>query len=125
MNIRNLPRIYNQRSSQKLSSGKYIRGLAEDVAYDLIDAYESDGPPPLRIIGLGSLTYRDVYDGSLIDGAMAIDEYLRLRVYAVEYIRNIRGDQVPLLTMVANGYPGNIGPDISENLSIFEPYWLG
>ena len=125
MNIRNLPRIYNQRSSQKLSSGRYIKGLAGDIAHDFLDAYELDGLPPLRIIGLGSLTYRDVYDGALVDGAMAIDEYLRLRVYAVEYIRNIRGDQVPLLTMVANGYPGNIGSDISQNLSIFEPYWLG
>ena len=108
-----------------MSAALFVKGLADVIAQDLLDAYGSDGPPPLRVIGLGALTYRDVWDGSVVDGSTALDEFLRLRVYAVEYIRNIRGDQVPLLTMVANGYPGNIGSDISKNLSIFEPYWLG
>ena len=114
--------MVHQRTSPPMT---LIKWLADTIATDLLDAYGLDAPPPLRIIGLGALTYRDVYDGTVVDGATAVEQFLRLRVYAVEYIRNIRGDQVPLLTMVANGYPGNIGPDISENLSIFEPYWLG
>ena len=122
LNIRNLPRIIHYDTSQP---APFIKGLADMIAQDLLDEYESDGPPPLRILGLGALTYRDVYDGTVVEGATALDEFLRLRVYAVEYVKNIRGDRVPLLTMVANGYPGNIGVDVSENLSVFEPYWLG
>ena len=102
-----------------------LHGLAHMFVRDLVEAMGSNELPQLKVIGLGALAYRDVWDGRVVEGSNDVDDFLRLRVYEIEYMKNKRGEQVPMLTMVANGYPGNVGPDISENMSIFEPYWLG
>lgn len=66
-----------------------------------------------------------MWDGSVADGATGIDNILRLRIWAIDYAKTARGVLTPLLTQVASGYPGNVGKDISEDMNIFKPYWLG
>lgn len=51
-----------------------------------------------------------------MDGATNMDDYLRLRVYAIDYLKNARGRTSPFLTLVAYGYPGDVGKGISENM---------
>lgn len=108
-----------------LSTASTLRALVEDFVLHLSRAQISSGSSPqLRVFGLGALTYRDVWHGSVVYGATGLDDMLRLRVWAIDYPKNARGVPTPLLTLVANGYPGNVGKDISEDMSIFEPYWL-
>ena len=83
--------------------------------------------------------------------ATDLDYYLHPRIYAIDYNKNARGKFVPLLTKVGSGHVGAIGyvcldfamfrrrtssevgdanfnsfhrKDISQNMRIFEPYWL-
>lgn len=108
-----------------LSTGSTLSALVEDLVLHLYRAQISSGSSPqLRIIGLGALTYRDIWHGSVVYGATRLDDMFRLRVWAIDYPKNARGMPTPLLTLVANAYPGNVGKDISEDMSIFEPYWL-
>ena len=102
-----------------------LHGLADDLVKDLILSRKPRKMPQLRIIGLGALVHGDVCDGSVVDGATGIEGILRLQIWAIDYAKNARGNLAPLLTHVANGYPGNVGKDISEDMSIFRPYWLG
>ena len=57
----------------------------------------SGSPPQLRVIGLGALTHRDVWDGSVVHGVTGLDEMLRLRVWAIDYPKNARGVPTPTL----------------------------
>ena len=102
-----------------------LHGLVDDLVKDLVHLKKSRRMPQLRTVGLGALTYRDVWDGSVVEGATTTDSILRLRIWAINYAKNARGILTPLLTKVASGYPGNVGKDISQDMSIFEPYWLG
>lgn len=113
-------------SAEKLLSiGATLRALADDLVRHSTRAQILSGSPPqLRVFGLGALTHRDVWDGSVVYGATGLDDLLRLRVWAIDYPKNARGIPTPLLTLVANGYPGNVGKEISEDMNIFEPYWL-
>ena len=108
------------------------------------DQYLVHSLPQLQIVALGSLTYRDVWDGTIVDGyvfstpqialgksdlriidrATKIDNVLRLRVWAIQHMKNFRNKVKPALSLVALGYPGNVSKNISENMRIFEPYWL-
>ena len=108
-----------------MSSASLLKSLADKVVTQLLQALGVNRPPQLQIISLGALTYRDVWDGTVVNGATALDDFLRLRIWAIQYLTDVRGKQVSLLTLVANGYPANVGPDVSKNMSIFEPYWLG
>ena len=101
-----------------------LYGLAYEIVKDLFHLKKSKNLPQLRIIGLGALVYREVWDGSVVDGVDGLDNVLRLRIWAIVYPQDVLGKHTPLLTQVASGYPGNVGKDISENMSIFKPYWL-
>ena len=76
------------------------------------------------IIALGALTYRDVWDGNVIDDRRELDVFLRLRVFRIDHRLNFEGNDAFLLTPVARGCPDLIG-HVSSNLRILEPYWLG
>ena len=125
LNIRNLPPMNPCSWNEVMRFETMLHGLADDLVKDLVFSRRPRKMPQLRIIGLGALVYRDIYDGSVVDGATGIDSILRLQIWAINYAKNARGELAPLLTHVANGYPGNVGKDISEDMSIFKPYWLG
>lgn len=82
--------------------------------------------PRLNIFALGALTYCDVWGGNAVAEGSVLDisEALRLRVYHIQYQAKPGVGTVPILTRVATGPPVAIG-DLSNNLDIFEPYWLG
>lgn len=115
-----------------------LKGLATS-AVDLArtkstvkSAYHPEEPPKLRVIALGSQTYRDVYGGdrwrsstTLLDISSLgmLDDFLQLRTYHIDYRRTILGKCDPVLTLMAKGC-------VRENprycdIEILKPYWLG
>ena len=80
--------------------------------------------PSLSILALGALTYRDVWDASIIYDDRKLVNFFRLRTYHVEYTEDSEVGWVPNLTQVAKGCPSAVG-HISSHMSILRPYWLG
>ncbi|KAL8794029.1 MAG: hypothetical protein Q9195_003435 [Heterodermia aff. obscurata] len=125
LNIRNVPSMGRCSWHQFLHIETMLHALVNDFVSELVYQRRTKAVPQLRIIGLGALEYRDMWDGSVVDGVTGIDDVLRLRIWAIAYPKNALGEPTPLLTEVASGYPGDVGKDISEDMKIFEPYWLG
>lgn len=101
-----------------------VSGLIEKIT-------ESRNPSaaPLTIFALGALTYDDVWNGSRSQAQgpnekLSLADALRLRVYHIEYQAQAGSSPTPLPTRVAVGACNDIG-HLSDDLEIFEPYWLG
>lgn len=106
-----------------------LKGLATSVV-DL--ARTKSELPELRVIALGSQTYRDVYEGdrwssssTFLDISLLgmLDDFLQLRTYHIDYRRTIIGKCDHILTLMAKGC-------VRENprycdIEILKPYWLG
>ena len=87
-------------------------------------AYYPMKPPILETIALGILRYRDVCAGKASRYENnRINEFLKLRVYHVEYQRNFQGDCIPVITLIAKGTTDAI-QDICNNIKILQSAWL-
>ena len=124
LNIRNVPPMYPC-CHNIVHVETLLHGLVDEFVKDLVYFKKSKKMPQLQIIGLGALLYRDIWDGKAVHECSSIEETLRLRIWAIDYVKNALGVRTPLLTQVASGFPGNVGRDISEDMNIFTPYWLG
>ena len=126
LNIRNLPRMTPDAfvRSDWLPSYWKFQALASMIVDDVMESNicEAGRLPKLSVIGLGALTYCDVWDGNLAQRQTDLDDYLRLRIFAADYAKTRIGKTQPLLSPLACGYAGGIGREISENTSIFERY---
>ena len=81
-------------------------------------------PPILETIALGVTRYKDICSGraSLHDNER-LDEFLKLRVYHIEYRHNFQGDCVPIVTLIAKGTADAL-KGIRSNISILDSYWM-
>lgn len=79
----------------------------------------------IKTIGLGSLRYADVYEGTSHDDSY--DEprdFFRLRVYEIDYHRSGQGSWSPVLRQIAKGKPDD-ELSLAHNMDVFKHYWLG
>lgn len=126
LHIRNLPSLSDQGgkpawpgiSDDELSEGfitKFLRTLIR---------LRPEEPPNLKIVALGTPRYKYVCDGKASPGGDdGIDEFLKLRVYHVEYRRNFQGDFTPIVTFIAKGTTDAIH-DIHHNIDILQADWM-
>lgn len=83
------------------------------------------GRSRIRTIALGAPTYNDIRIGANYFPFDAERDFLRLRVYQVDYHPNDYGYGVcPILKMVAKGSPAHAYRTCA-NIEILETYWLG
>lgn len=79
----------------------------------------------IKIIALGAPTYNDRKIGANHFPFNDERDFLRLRVYQVDYRPNCYGRGVsPILKMVSKGSPAHAYRTCS-NIGILENYWLG
>lgn len=87
-------------------------------------ACRPEQPPILETVALGILKYRDICAGKASRHENnRINEFLKLRVYHVEYQRNFQGDCIPVITLIAKGTTDAI-QDICDNIKILQSAWL-
>lgn len=81
-------------------------------------------PPNLETVALGILRYKDVCAGKAARHENEIlDEFLKLRVYHVEYQRNFQRDCIPIVTFIAKGTADAI-QDTCHKIKILQSYWM-
>lgn len=129
INLRNIPEINGGRSIDAWMSPDTVYSALSSGLVEAIAQSRNLTAAPLTIFALGALTYGDVWNGSTRQAQedymnLDIADALRLRVYHVEYHTQAGSHPTPVLTRVAIGACNDIG-HLSDNLEVFEPYWLG
>lgn len=128
LNIRNMPEIHATRGIDLwLSPDTLYHGLGSSLIEKYIrNRMPSIYAPKLDILAFGALTHRDVWEASGFSNSGELDlaTAFRLRIFHIKYKFFNDCFPTPTLTRVATGSASAIG-HISEDLSIFEPYWLG
>lgn len=131
LNIRNLPEM---NGITVISADTLVKGIALKWVEQLIFAslfhresledYGGSGDPPsLSILALGSLKYRDLWDGAHVYDNSIKNDFQTLRLFAVDYRRDSDGDWAPVLTHLSTGTTKN-NEHPYRDISILEPYWL-
>lgn len=111
-----------------------VKGIALTLVDEMIAAGISDRvhgtidsrkglPPPINLLAFGSLRYSDVWSDSSYTDGRPLNEFPKLRTFAIDYCTTSSGDLAPVLTQVSHGPTCGI-PDKYENISILQPYWL-
>lgn len=131
LNIRNLPEMNDLVTF--LSVDQLIKGVASSFIEMLLRAHKVDpipktkstsgNPPSLETIAFGALIYRDVWDGTITDRGPAMNDYLRLRTFSIEYLKSKDGADAPLLILLAKGFSSSC-QELRRNTRILHPYWL-
>ncbi len=128
---------------------KMHKSLAGECIAELVKRCQRQGPPTLKTIALGALTWSDVWLGShdsrrekprdnlqlrwsdicLITKdercrREELRDFLQLRVYQIDYQHDAQGACSPVLSMVAKGSPRDLQASCNS-LSILEPDWSG
>ena len=125
LHIRNPPALRNEEEIWSL-------GVSDNERFEVfvtrfiraLVAYYPKQPPILETVALGLLRYRDVCAGKASRHENdRINEFLKLRVYHVEYYRNFQGDCIPVITLIAKGTTDAI-QDICDNIKILQSAWL-
>lgn len=80
-------------------------------------------PSAVNLIAFGAVTYRDV-TFSRSRESEPMDHYLTPRYYHVANTLNVNEDYVPIVTCVGRGASSQ-AKHYSDDLRVFEPYWLG
>lgn len=97
--------------------------IHENLATNFIRRYQKF-MPNLTLIGTGSLTYKDIWLGRMSpDDNTDLERYLYPRYFYVQRFANIKGQQQPVLTKIAQGTPTGID-EHSSHTDIFRPYWI-
>ncbi|KAL8790210.1 MAG: hypothetical protein Q9213_000741 [Squamulea squamosa] len=126
LNVRNIP-----------STGSFdvaVRGDCLHAAFansvlatlfDTADGFFRSPSPPLETLALGSLTYRDVYNGV---GCLAIKDeatynFIRLKVYSVDRAYYFEGQRKPLAILREKGSYEKTEAD-GGRVTVLKPYWL-
>ncbi|MCJ1266130.1 mitochondrial splicing system protein [Lobaria immixta] len=126
LHIRNLPPLGKEDgrstwpgvSDDERSEGFVLRLLRAMMRYC------PELPPNLETIALGILRYKDVCAGKAArHDNERLDEFLKLRVYHVEYQRNFQGDYIPIITFIAKGTADAI-QDTCPKIKILQSYWM-
>ena len=118
MNLRVLP----EQTSDVLSH-RDCDDAHEKIAAHLIRLYHHF-MPNLTLIGTGALTYQDIWLGRMNHKDNTnLERYLCPRYFYVQRLTNIRGEQQPVLTKIAQGTPTGID-EYSSHTDIFRPYWI-
>lgn len=80
--------------------------------------------PDISIIAIGSITYNSLWLGRPNRSkSINLCNCLRPQFFYAAYHVDVRGVRQAILTHVAEGTPED-AEDVSDNLRIFEPYWL-
>lgn len=126
LHIRNLPPLGKEDgrstwpgvSDDERSEGFVLRLLRAMMRYC------PELPPNLETIALGILRYKDVCAGKAArHDNERLDEFLKLRVYHVEYQRNFQGDCIPIVTFIAKGTADAI-QNTCHKIKILQSYWM-
>lgn len=132
LNIRNLPEVHG--SLTAISADTIVKGIALEWMEGLIcaslfdrESLQSFGgsgdPPSIFILALGSLMYRDIWDGGHVFDNSIKNDLQTLRTFSVDYSRDSVGDWAPILTHLSTGST-KYNEHPYRNISILEPYWL-
>ncbi|KAL8827853.1 MAG: hypothetical protein Q9191_002934 [Dirinaria sp. TL-2023a] len=120
LNIRNMP------VADRVDSYTVSEAMLQGLAITIVRLYmgripqKSSSRPLLRIIALGSLSYRDRYLGG--HPSDDLDRFFQRRNYHVDYVENYQKKPAPLLTLTSKGCVCN--DEFSEQTSVLDPYWL-
>ena len=81
-------------------------------------------PPLLETVAFGILRYREICGGQASRHENdRILEFLKLRVYHIEYQRNFQGDCIPVITLIAKGTTDAI-EEMCDKIKILQSAWL-
>ena len=126
LHIRSLPDLSEKNvapswpgfSDDELSEG-FVTKLARALVYGRLEQ-----PPTLETIALGVTRYKDICSGraSSYENERE-DEFLKLRVYHVDYRRNFQGDCVPVVTLIAKGTTDAL-KGIRFHIDILDSSWM-
>jgi len=124
-----MPEINGSRSIDAWMSPDTVYSALSSGMVERIAQSRKSTAAPLTMFALGALTYRDVWNGSTCQTQedytkLDLADALRLRVYHIEYHVRAGSHPTPVLSRVAIGACNDIG-HLSDNLEVFEPYWLG
>lgn len=125
LHIRNPPALREEKEiwSLGISDNERFEVFVTRFVRALV-AYCPEQPPILDTVALGLLRYRDICAGKASrHGNDRINEFLKLRVYHVEYQRNFQGDCIPVIALIAKGTTDAI-QDICDNIKILQSGWL-
>lgn len=127
LHIRNLPSLRQEDGEPSwpgVSDDERSEGFVTKLVRALVRG-RLEQPPILETIALGVTRYKDICAGiaSPHDNER-LDEFLKLRVYHVEYRRNFEGDCVPIVTLIAKGTTDAL-KGIRFNINILHSYWMG
>ena len=132
LNIRNLPEMNG--NVTVISADTLVKGIAlkwvEELIYaslfhrESLENYGGSGDPPsLSILALGSLMYRDLWNGAHVYDNYVWKDFQTLRLFPIDYRRNSAGDWAPILTHLSTGST-KVNEHPYRDISILEPYWL-
>lgn len=100
------------------------QSLATKFMDSMIERPNTDHLIQIKTIGLGSLKYADVHVGMSHESPHnEIREFLRLRVYEIDYHRSRQGVWSPVLRQIAKGKPDD-ELSLTHNMDVFKHYWL-
>lgn len=123
LHVRNLPPLENTEHLSPLVSDDERSEVFVTTLVRAMVKWRWD-LPSLETIALGILRTQDVCGGkSSLHADERLDEFLKLRVYHVEYRRNFQGDRIPVVTLVAKGTTDSI-QDICHNITILQSNWM-
>ena len=126
LHIRNLPSLRQEESNPSwpgISDDERSEVLITRLVRELLKR-RPEQPPILELIALGLLMYKDVCAGKAFPYENErLDEFLKLRVYHVQYQRGFLGEFVPSITLIAKGTADDI-QGIFHNIHIIQSDWM-
>lgn len=126
LHIRNLPPLrqeVGETSWPEVSDDERSEVFVSRLLRALV-ACVPERPPILETVALGIIRYRDLCAGKgSREDSERMAEFLKLRVYRVEYQRNFQGDCIPMVTLIAKGTTDAI-QDSCHNINILQADWI-
>ena len=126
LHIRNLPAL-------QIEDGRPLwPGISEDERSEAfvtrlgqaLVRLDPQQPPNIETIALGVVRHYDICgDRPAQRDNERMDDFLKLRVYHIEYRHNFQGDCIPIVTLIAKGTTDAI-QGIYPNIEILQSDWL-
>lgn len=121
-----MPVVYGDRGINAwMRPDDLYSALVTSIVSNVFRIRSSTASPVLTLLALGGLMHSDVWEDTTTHNVKELNypEVLRLRLYQIHY-KGTGIDHCWSVTRVAMGSARTIG-HLSNNLEIFEPYWLG
>ena len=122
LNIRNLPEACIENTC--LSNDVKLRGFVDAFLGDYVLWEPWEGKPQLRTLALGATTYGNTRIGTNHFTGNNLADYVRLRVYNVDYIYHHRtGKRTSSVDLVAKGFADD-ALGFCKHMDLLDVYWL-